>query len=171
MSLNAPIRLSISSKSTACPSNSGPSTQTNFVFPPTVTRQAPHIPVPSTIMVFNETSVGIPYFLVNKQQNFIIMAGPIAKHLSTFSRLITDSIPSVTKPLLPYEPSSVIMITSSDDLRTSSSKIIKSLLRPANTDTTRFPAAFRAWIIGSIGATPTPPPAQTTVPKFSICVA
>ena len=101
VSLKAPIRLSISSKSTSCPSNSGPSTQTNFVFPPTETRQAPHIPVPSTMMVLSETSVGISYFFVNKQQNFIIMAGPIAKHLSTFSRLITDSMPSVTKPLFP----------------------------------------------------------------------
>ena len=99
--LNAPIRFSISSKFTWWPSNSGPSTQTNLVFPPTVIRQAPHIPVPSTMMVFNETSVGISYFLVSKQTNFIMMAGPIAKHLSTFSRLITSSTPSVTRPLRP----------------------------------------------------------------------
>ena len=32
-------------------------------------------------------------------------------------------------------------------------------------------AAFKACTIGSIGATPTPPPAQTTVPKFSMWVA
>ena len=101
MFLNAPMRFSISSKSTWWPSNSGPSTQTNLVFPPTVIRQAPHIPVPSTIIVFNETSVGISYFLVSKQTNFIMIAGPIAKHLSTFSRLITSSTPSVTSPLRP----------------------------------------------------------------------
>ena len=28
----------------------------------------------------------------------------------------------------------------------------------------RLPAAFRAWMIGNMGATPRPPPAQTTVP-------
>ena len=53
---------------------------------------------------------------------------------------------------------------------TSSSSIINSLLRPAKTDRTRLPASFNARIIGSMGATPTPPPAQMTVPKFSICV-
>src|SRR5574344_146454 len=58
-------RESISSKSTSCASNSGPSTHTNFVLPPTVTRHAPHIPVPSTMMVFRLASVGIWYFLVD----------------------------------------------------------------------------------------------------------
>ena len=48
--------------------------------------------------------------------------------------------------------------------------IMRSLFLPAITDRTRFPAAFKALIIGSIGATPTPPPAHTTVPKFSMCV-
>ena len=170
-SLNDPMRLNISSHSTWWPSNSGPSTQTNFVFPPTVMRQAPHMPVPSTMMVFSDTSVGMLYFWVSRQQNFIMMAGPMAKHLSTFSRLMTLSMPSVTRPLLPYEPSSVMMMTSSDDFRTSFSRIIRSLVRPARTEITRLPASFRAWMMGSIGATPTPPPAHTTVPKFSMCVA
>ena len=133
-----------------------------------VMRQAPHIPVPSTMIVFSETSVGISYFLVSKQTNFIMMAGPMAKHLSTFSRLMTSSTPSVTNPLRPYEPSSVIMMTSSALSRISFSRIISSLLRPASTAITRLPAAFKACTIGSMGATPTPPPAQTTVPKFSI---
>ena len=44
------------------------------------------MPVPSTMMVLSDTSVGISYFLVSRQQNFIMMAGPMAKHLSTFSR-------------------------------------------------------------------------------------
>ena len=171
MALKAPMRFNISSKSTWWPSNSGPSTHTNLVFPPMVIRQAPHIPVPSTIIVFNDTSVGISYFFVSKQTNFIMIAGPIAKHLSTFSRLITSSTPSVTRPLRPYDPSSVIMITSSELSRISFSRIISSLLRPANTVITRLPAALSACTIGSIGATPTPPPAHTTVPKFSMCVA
>ena len=59
-------------------------------------------------------------------------------------------------------------ITSSELSRISFSRMIRSLLRPANTVITLFPAAFKACTIGSIGATPTPPPAQTTVPKFSI---
>ena len=63
-----------------------------------------------------------------------------------------------------------MIITSSELSRTLSSIIIRSLERPANTDKTRFPAAFNAWMIGSIGATPTPPPAQMTVPNFSMWV-
>ena len=64
-----------------------------------------------------------------------------------------------------------MMMTSSELARISFSKIISSLVRPANTVMTRLPAVFRACTMGSIGATPTPPPAQTTVPKFSMCVA
>ena len=63
-----------------------------------------------------------------------------------------------------------MMISSSLDARTSSSMMTRSLLRPAITERTRLPAAFRALMIGSIGATPTPPPAQSTVPKFSMWV-
>ena len=48
---------------------------------------------------------------------------------------------------------------------------MRSLLRPASTDITLLPAALSACIMGSIGATPTPPPAHKTVPNFSICVA
>ena len=162
----APIRCNISSKSTSCPSNSGPSMQTNFVLPPTVIRHAPHIPVPSTIIVLSDTSVGIPYFFVRRHTNFIIMAGPMAKHLSTFSLFITLSIPSVTRPLFPYEPSSVIIITSSECSRICSSRIISSFVLPARTEITLLPAFLSASTIGSIGATPTPPPAHTTVPKF-----
>ena len=165
------MRFSISSKSTWCPSNSGPSTHTNLVLPPTVMRQAPHMPVPSTMMVLSDTSVGMLYFLVSRQTNFIMMAGPMAKHLSTFSRRITCSTPCVTRPFCPYEPSSVMMMTSSLEARISFSSIISSLVRPASTVMTRLPAAFRACTMGSIGATPTPPPAQTTVPNFSMCVA
>lgn len=63
------------------------------------------------------------------------------------------------------------MMTSSDDFLTSSSSIINSLLRPAALGITRLPASFSACMMGSMGATPTPPPAQTTVPKFSILLA
>ena len=134
-------------------------------------RQAPHMPVPSTMMVLSETSVGMSYFFVSRQTNFIIMAGPMAKHLSTFSRLITSSTPSVMSPLRPYEPSSVMTMTSSALSRISFSRMTSSLERPAITAITLLPALCRAWTMGSMGAVPTPPPAQTTVPNFSMCVA
>ena len=100
-----------------------------------------------------------------------MIAGPMAKHLSTFSRLITSSIPTVTTPLFPYDPSSVMMMVSSAYLRTSSSRMISSLVRPARTAITLLPASFKALMMGSMGAVPTPPPAQSTVPNFSIWVA
>ena len=86
ISLKVPIRLNISSQSTKSPSNSGPSMQTNLVFPPIVNRQAPHIPVPSTMIVFSDTSFGMPYFFAKSEVNFIIIGGPIANTLSTCSR-------------------------------------------------------------------------------------
>ena len=63
-----------------------------------------------------------------------------------------------------------MMRVSSLQALTSSSMMIRSLERPAKTDSTRLPAAFKALMIGYMGATPTPPPAQITVPKFSIWV-
>ena len=62
---------------TSQPSNSGPSTQANFTSPPTIRRHAPHIPVPSTMMVFMLTTVGISSFFVSWQANFIMIIGPI----------------------------------------------------------------------------------------------
>ncbi len=136
-----------------------------------VSRQAPHMPVPSTMIVFSDTSQGMLCFCAVRLENFIMMGGPMAKILSTCSSCSMNfSMPTVTTPFSPYEPSSVMMMTSSDDSRTLSSRIIKSLERPAKTDSTRLPAAFSAWMMGSIGATPTPPPAQTTVPNFSMWV-
>ena len=165
------MRLSISFQSTACASNSGPSTQTNFVLPPTVTRQAPHIPVPSTMMVLRDASVGMLYLSVVSATNFIMIAGPMVIHLSTCSRLMTCSTPTVTTPCCPAEPSSVMMITSSDHCANSSWRMSRSLLRAARTVMTRLPAFLSASAIGNIGAAPTPPQAHTTVPYFSIRVA
>ena len=45
------------SKSTRCPSNSGPSTQANFTSLSTMMRHAPHMPVPSTMMGFMDITV------------------------------------------------------------------------------------------------------------------
>ncbi len=54
------VRSANRSKSTSCPSNSGPSTQANRVMPPTSTRQPPHMPVPSTMTGLSETMVFTP---------------------------------------------------------------------------------------------------------------
>ena len=158
------MRLNISSQSTSAPSNSGPSMHTNFVLPPIVRRQAPHIPVPSTMMVLRETSVGMPYFCVVRQANFIIIAGPMANALSIFSCCMNFSMPTVTTPFSPRVPSSVMTITSSECRRISSSRMTRSAERPAMTESTLLPAAFSAFTMGRSGAVPTPPDAQRTVP-------
>ena len=67
-----------SSKSTRWPSKSGPSTQANFVSPPTVRRQPPHMPVPSIMIGFIEMTVLILYFFVSMHTNFIMITGPMA---------------------------------------------------------------------------------------------
>ena len=144
--------------------------QTNFVLPPIVRRHAPHIPVPSTMMVFRETSVEMPYFCVVRQENFIIIGGPMAKALLMCSCSANFSIPIVTTPFSPFEPSSVMMMSSSEEARSSSSRITSSAVLPANTVSTLLPAAFSPRTIGSIGAAPTPPQAHITVPNFSMCV-
>ena len=52
------------------------------VRPPTVTRQAPHMPVPSTISALSDTVVFSPYFFVVRATNFIMIIGPMATHSS-----------------------------------------------------------------------------------------
>ncbi len=72
-------RASSWSQSTWWPSNSGPSTQTKWVWPPTSTRQAPHMPVPSTMIELRLTMVCTPNGFVVRAQNFIMIAGPMAQ--------------------------------------------------------------------------------------------
>ena len=64
-----------------------------------------------------------------------------------------------------------MMTTSSEAARISCSSMISSFVLPARTVITLLPAALSAFTMGYMGATPTPPPAHTTVPNFSICVA
>ena len=45
-------------------------------------RQAPHMPVPSTIMGFMLTMVGMASSLVRRHTNFIMIMGPMATHTS-----------------------------------------------------------------------------------------
>ena len=120
------------------------------------------------MMVFKDTVLGILYFCAMSDVNFIITGGPIAITRSTCSRCITFSTPTVTTPFSPREPSSVMMTTSSEYFSTSSIMMTRLAVRPARTDITLFPACFRAVRIGRIAAIPIPPPAQITVPKFSI---
>ena len=77
----------------------------------------------------------------------------------------------VTNPFCPNEPSSVMMISSSDTAANCSRRMMSSAVRAANTVITRLPASLRARAIGNIGAAPTPPQAQTTVPNGLMVVA
>ena len=95
-------RLAASSKSTRWPSNSGPSTQVNLTLSPTVTRQAPHMPVPSTIMQFMLTMVLRPRFLVRRETNFIMGRGPMAMQcVYCLPESTRDCILFVTRPFSP----------------------------------------------------------------------
>src|SRR4030042_858494 len=87
------MRMMSSSKSTLWPSNSGPSTQRNLGAPPTVTRQAPHIPIPSTMMGNRLTRVGTPWGRVISQSSFCRLVGPMAK---ARSNLWFSSVSSTT---------------------------------------------------------------------------
>ena len=62
----------------------------------------PFLFIPSTIIGFKLTIVGISSFFVSKQTNFIMIIGPIATQRSYFAPLSTkSSIVVVTIPLLP----------------------------------------------------------------------
>ena len=89
-------------KSTKCPSNSGPSTQANFVSSPTCTRQPPHIPVPSTMIGFRLTIVLILYGLVVSATVFIIITGPITTTSAISIPLSINCCSAVvTNPFIP----------------------------------------------------------------------
>ena len=103
-----------SSKSTSWPSKSGPSVQANIIDPPTLTRQPPHIPVPSTMIGFRLTMVLRPWGRVVSAQAFIMMGGPMATTSSISACFAMAALmPSVTSPLSPTDPSSVQMMNSS----------------------------------------------------------
>ncbi len=88
-------------KSTWWPSKSGPSTQANFTLPSTVTRQEPHMPVPSTMMALRLTIVFTPNGRVASTQAFIIGSGPMATTRSGLSFSQISFSACVTKPGLP----------------------------------------------------------------------
>ncbi len=138
-----------SAKSTWWPSNSGPSTQTNLVVFPTVIRQQPHMPVPSTMSEFRLTRVGMPSVRVISQTALIITPGPMATTRSTGpSSAIKRRSSSVTNPWRPSVPSSVVMNSSSLRARISCSRINISLVLAPMIERMRFPAALKALVIG-----------------------
>ena len=95
-------RSASSSKLTRWPSKSAPSTQANFILPPMVTRQEPHMPVPSTMIEFRLTMVGTPKGRVTSEQAFIMGMGPMATTSRiSFSRARTSASACVTKPWRP----------------------------------------------------------------------
>ena len=81
-------------------------------------------------------------------QNFIMIGGPIAT-TSSMSECCASacSIPAVTTPLIPSEPSSVQTMNSSHTDRNLSSQNISSLLRKPTTPITYAPLCLyaRAW--------------------------
>ncbi len=140
--------------------------------PSTMTRHPPHMPVPSTMIVFKLTRVDTPYGSVVFEQNFIISGGPMAiarwTSLPFARRLSIKSFStSVTKPLRPYEPSSVQTRSSFEAAPRRSSKTSRSFLRAPRIVTTSCPASRKARAIGSMGAAPMPPATQATVPRKS----
>mmetsp|Transcript_33359 Transcript_33359/g.72885 ORF Transcript_33359/g.72885 Transcript_33359/m.72885 type:complete len:239 (-) Transcript_33359:4234-4950(-) len=165
------MRLCIWSQSTSKPSNSGPSTHTNLVFPPTVTRHPPHIPVPSTMTVFNETVVGMLCCLVTAHTPRIIPAGPMATTLATLlPAAMYSSRASVTRlpvRLSPPDPSSVTVAVLSAYSAMRSPQKRRSLVRAPMMLCTWLPANLSARWIGYTGAMPTPPPMHTTAPASS----
>ncbi len=90
-----------SSQSTSWPSKSGPSTQANFVLPPTVSRQTPHMPVPSIMIGFMLTIVLMPSGWVCRQTSIIWKVQPLAMMRSGCDRLAASRISArrVTCPL------------------------------------------------------------------------
>ena len=131
-----------SSKSISWPSNSGPSTQANFVTPPTVRRQPPHMPVPSTMIGFMLATVLIPYCLVRRQTNFIMMRGPMVMTSSYCSPLSMSFFrASVTRPFSPHEPSSLMRTSRVECAANSSSRITRSWLRKPTMACTSVPCS------------------------------
>jgi hypothetical protein len=73
------------------------------------------MPVPSIIIGFIDTHIGMPSSDAAAEQNFIITVGPIAQQRSIRPpRDATSFMAYVTKPFFPSEPSSVVIISSSE---------------------------------------------------------
>ena len=53
------------------------------------------------MMVFSDTSQGMPCFCAVRFENFIMMGGPMANTLSTCSCSMNFSMPTVTTPFSP----------------------------------------------------------------------
>ena len=156
-------RVSNSSKSTWWASKSGPSVQAKRVTPSTVTRHDPHMPVPSTMIVFSDTIVWTPAGRVTSAQARIITIGPMATARSGGSAAATTSArASVTRPGWPKLPSSVHTIRSSAHSARRSVQNCRSAERKPTIAVVRHPACLNALSWGNTGATPRPPPTSTT---------
>ncbi len=107
--------------------------------------------------------VRMPCGRVTSAQPFIITGGPIATTSSMSAwRAIACSRPAVTRPCRPALPSSVQTISSSHTAANLSCQNIRSRLRKPITPITFAPCSWYARACGNTGATPSPPPTQTT---------
>ena len=118
---------------------------------------------------FRLTIVRIPRGRVISAQARIITRGPMATSSSTSAWASRTSCrASVTRPFIPYEPSSVVTWNSSLNSRNRSSQNIRSRLRNPMIEMVYAPLCLNARSCGKIGATPSPPPTTMTLPGCSI---
>jgi len=121
------------------------------------------------MIAFRETMVFTPNGRVVSTHAFIIGRGPMATTRSGFWVSQTSFSAWVTKPALPYEPSSVQTTRSSQCFPNRSSQKMSGFERKPMIPVVRLPASLNARSWGYTGATPRPPPTSTTWPTFSTC--
>ena len=112
---------------------------------------------------FIDTIVCAPNSRVTSQTAFIIMSGPTAITTSYFSLPRSSRTLSVTKPLPPFEPSSVIMWRADAKFPISRSYIKSDSLRAPSTTVAGFPTDARYFACGYMTAPPMPPPTSITL--------
>ena len=133
-----------------------------------LTRHPPHIPVPSIMIGFKDTIVGMSYSFVILTTFFIMISGPIAITSSYFTpALIWSSNTVVTKPLVPRLPSSVAIYTLSQNSSNNSLRITNSALLPPMITSTGTPIFANLRSCGYNGAAPTPP--ATPMTRSHLC--
>jgi len=120
------------------------------------------------MIAFRLTMVRMPSGRVSSAQAFIMPSGPMAMTSSMSGcSCRTWSSTTVTKPLVPNEPSSVATCVSSECRSNRSSQNIWSFDRKPTIEIVREPSSLCLRSCGKTGATPSPPPTTTTEPRRS----
>ena len=104
------------------------------------------------------TTVGISSSFVSLHTNFIMIIGPMATHTSYLLPASTSFwISFVTTPLLPYEPSSVVIYRLPATFFILSSRMMSDLFLPPTMTSASMPCSWSHFTCGYTGAVPTPP--------------